>query len=162
MNRIGRASVAALLHDLDGRSPAGCAIGLHIRFTTPRYMFQSYPKRWMDRYSSSGLLLQDPTIRWGMSNVGWVRWGDLERIDSDGVLEQAKDYGIMNGVTIALLIDGSRSIASFARSDRDYDPDEIEELKLVFADLHEATANDEALTDADRLALTDLSVRLTH
>ena len=162
MNRIGRASVAALLHDLDRRSPAGCAIGLHIRFTTPRYMFQSYPKRWMDQYSSSGLLLQDPTIRWGMSNVGWILWRDLERIDSQGVLERAKDYGIMNGVTIALLIEGSRSIASFARSDRDYDASEIAELKLVFADLHEATANVEALTDADRLALKDLSVRLTH
>lgn len=162
MNRIGRASVAALLHDLDWRSPAGCAIGLHISFTTPRYMFQSYPKRWMDQYSSSGLLLQDPTIRWGMSNVGWILWRDLERIDSHGVLEQAKDYGIMNGVTVALLIEGTRSIASFARSDRDYDLAEITELELVFADLHEATANADALTDADRLALTDLSVRLTH
>ena len=162
MNRIGRASVAALLHDLDRRSPAGCAIGLHIRFTTPRYMFQSYPKRWMDQYSSSGLLLQDPTIRWGMSNVGWILWRDLERIDSHGVLEQAKDYGIMNGVTIALLIEGSRSIASFARSDRDYETDEIADLEQIFEDLHRATASPEALTADDRSALKDLSVRLTH
>ena len=162
MDRLKRASVAALLHDLDERSPAGCAIGLHIRFTTPRYMFQSYPKRWMDRYSALGLLVLDPTVHWGMNNVGWVRWRDLEAIDSHGVLERAKDYGIMNGVTVSLLVDGSRSIASFARSDRDYDASEIAELKVVFADLHEATANVEALTDADRLALKDLSVGLTH
>jgi len=38
-------SVAALLHELDHRSPAGCAIALHIRFTTPTYLFQTYPKR---------------------------------------------------------------------------------------------------------------------
>jgi LuxR family transcriptional regulator len=154
--------VAALLHDLDRRSPAGCAIGLHIQFTTPRYMFQSYPKRWMDQYSGLGLIMQDPTIHWGMSNVGWIRWGDLERIDSHGVLERAKDYGLMNGVTIALLIEGSRSIASFARSDRDYETDEIADLERDFEDLHRATASLEALTASDRSALKDLSVRLTH
>jgi LuxR family transcriptional regulator, quorum-sensing system regulator SdiA len=162
MSRMGRASVAALLHDLDRRSPAGCAIGLHISFTTPRYMFQSYPKRWMDQYAGLGLLLQDPTIRWGMSNVGWIMWRDLEQIDSHGVLERAKDHGIMNGVTIALLIDGSRSIASFARSDRDYEPSEIADLESIFEELHRATSNLEALTDDDRSALKELSVRLTH
>lgn len=162
MNRSRRASVAALLRDLDARSPAGCAIGLHIRFTTPRYMFQSYPKRWIDKYSSSGLFVHDPTVGWGMSNVGWVRWHDLEDIDSHHVLELAKDYGIMNGVTIALLIEGSRSIGSFARSDRDYETSEIRELSPIFEDLHRLTLSFETLSADDRLALKDLSVRLTH
>lgn len=162
MNPIRRASVGALLHDLDRRSPAGCAIGLHIRFTTPRYMFQSYPKRWMDEYTGSGLLVRDPTVHWGMSNVGWVRWRDLEAIDSHRVLARARDYGIMDGVTIALHIEGSRSIASFARSDRDYETSEIDELASIFEDLHRATSSLEALSDDDRMALKELSVRLTH
>jgi LuxR family transcriptional regulator, quorum-sensing system regulator SdiA len=162
MNRITRASVGALLHDLDRRSPAGCAIGLHIRFTTPRYMFQSYAKRWMDQYSGAGLVVLDPTVHWGLNNVGWVRWRDLEEIDSHGVFERARDYGIMNGVTIALLMGGSRSIASFARSDREYEPSEITELEAIFKELHCATSNLEALTADDRLALKELSVRLTH
>jgi LuxR family transcriptional regulator len=97
-----------------------------------------------------------------MSNVVSIVWRDLERIDSDGVLDRAKDYGIMNGVTIALLIEGSRSIASFARSDRDYEADEIADLERIFEDLHRATANAEALTAEDRSALKDLSDRLTH
>ncbi|MER2508563.1 autoinducer binding domain-containing protein [Amaricoccus sp.] len=162
MNLLKRASVAALLHDLDARSPAGCAIGLHIRFTTPLYMFQSYPKRWMDQYAGRGLLVVDPTVHWGMNNVGSVRWRDLESIDTHGVLDRARDFGIMNGVTIALLLDGSRSIASFARSDRDYDACEIAELELTFSALHRVTATPDDLADEDRLALKDLSVRLTH
>jgi LuxR family transcriptional regulator len=162
MDRFKRASVAARLQDLDERSPAGCAIGLHILFTAPRYMFQSYPKRWMDEYSTSGLIMLDPTIRWGMNNVGWIHWGDLEAIDDHGVLERAMDFGIMNGVTISIMIDGSRSIASFARSDRDYETDEIADLEAVFAELHRATADVERLNDDDRSALKDLSVRLTH
>ena len=105
MGRMNRASVAALLHDLDRRSPAGCAIGLHIRFT-PRFMFQSIrsagwtniPGRACSPEGSDGPL--------GMSNVGWILWSDLERIDDRGVLDRARDYGIMNGVTIALVIEG--------------------------------------------------------
>jgi LuxR family transcriptional regulator, quorum-sensing system regulator SdiA len=162
MGRTRRTGVAALLHDLDERSPAGCAIGLHIRFSAPRYMFQSYPRRWLERYSASGFAVQDPTIRWGMSNVGSIRWCDLEAIDTQGVLERAKDFGIMNGVTIAIFIDCSRSIASFARSDREYEAGEISDLTRIFEKLHRATENVEALSDGDRAALKDLSIRLTH
>jgi LuxR family transcriptional regulator len=125
-------------------------------------MFQSYSKRWMDQYSALGLLVLDPTVHWGMNNVGWVLWRDLEAIDKHGVFAHAKGYGLMNGVTISTLKKGSRSIASFARSDRDYELEEIAELEMIFTDLHEVTASDEALTNGDRLALKDLSVRLTH
>jgi LuxR family transcriptional regulator, quorum-sensing system regulator SdiA len=162
MGRNGRASVAALLQALDTRSPAGFAVGVHVRFSAPRYMFQCYPNRWMEEYSRAGFAVVDPTIRWGMSNVGSILWRDLEAIDSDGVLERAKDFGIMNGVTMAIVVDASRSIASFARSDRDYEPPEIAELEDIFRELHSATAGLEALSKADRAALKDLAIRLTH
>jgi LuxR family transcriptional regulator len=162
MPQITRLGVAALLHALDQRSPAGCAIGLHIRFTTPRYMFQSYAERWREVYAASGLLFRDPTVRWGMNNVGWIRWHDLEAIDSDGILVRARNYGITSGVTIAHVAEGSRSIASFARSDREYSTGEISDLETIFHDLHRMTADPEALTDDDRKALRTLSVRLTH
>jgi LuxR family transcriptional regulator, quorum-sensing system regulator SdiA len=159
---MNRTIVAALLHGIDERSPAGFAVGLHIRFSAPRYMFQCYPKRWMEHYSSTGLAVLDPTIRWGMSNTGCIRWRDLEAIDPRGVLEQAKDFGIMNGVTVALVAGGSRSIASFARADRDYDEAEIADLARIFEELHLATEGIEHLTAADEAALKDLAIRLTH
>ncbi len=157
-----RASIAALLHDLDARSPAGCAIALHIRFTRPAFLFQTYPRRWMDRYSARGFVMHDPTVRWGLQNRGHVRWSDLEAIDGEGVLDSAKDFGLMNGVTIAAVSQGSRSIASFARADRDFDDAEIEELEGLLAALHEATSDPGRLTEDDRRALTELSIKLTH
>jgi LuxR family transcriptional regulator, quorum-sensing system regulator SdiA len=78
------------------------------------------------------------------------------------VLERAKNYGLMNGVTIALFIDGLRSIASFARSDRDYTTAEIAGLERSFEELHRAAAKLGDLSEEDRLALKDLSLRLTH
>lgn len=157
-----RASIAALLEDLDRRSPAGFAIALHVRFTTPTFLFQTYPKRWMDHYSAAGLVMNDPTVHWGFSNIGHIRWSALEAIDSAGVLEQAKDFGIMNGVTIAVLLSGSRSISSFARADREFCDLEMTELEDGLARLHVATLGQESLSDSDRQALTEMSIRLTH
>jgi LuxR family transcriptional regulator len=157
-----RASIAALLKELDHRSPAGFAIALHIRFTTPTYLFQTYPKRWMDYYSAAGLVMHDPTVHWGLHNLGHIRWGDLERIDPNGVLEKAKDFGIMSGVAISVLADQSRSIASFARADRDYEDAEMEELEDLLLSLHHETVQIDQLSARDRRALTELSVKLTH
>jgi LuxR family transcriptional regulator, quorum-sensing system regulator SdiA len=157
-----RASIAALLHDLDARSPAGCAIALHIRFTRPAYLFQTYPQRWRDHYTARGLVMHDPTVRWGLQNSGHVRWADLEAIDAAGVLDEARGFGLMNGVTLAAVTPGSRSIASFARADRDFEDAEIREIEDLLRALHEATLEPGALDAEDRRALTELSIRLTH
>ncbi len=157
-----RASIAALLQDLDRRSPAGFAIALHIRFTTPTYLFQSYPVRWLDYYTAEGLVVQDPTVHWGLQNLGHIRWTDLEPIDPRGVLEKAKDFGLMNGVAIAVAQSGTRSIGSFARADRDYHESEMAELNELLAALHAATVGTSELSNADKRALTELSIKLTH
>lgn len=157
-----RASIAALLHELDERSPSGFAIALHITFTTPRYMFQTYAKRWLDHYNSMGLIRDDPVVRWGMQNVGRTRWVDLEAMDELGVMEQAKNFGLMNGAALAFVIAGSRSIGGFARADRDYDEAEMLDLEDLLTQLHHATFGLSELSASDRRALTDLSIKLTH
>jgi LuxR family transcriptional regulator, quorum-sensing system regulator SdiA len=162
MNMTLRAEIFALIEQLDQQSPSGFAIALHIRFAAPRYLFQSYPKNWMDHYSRKGLVTNDPTIRWAMGNAGRVRWSELEAIDTAGVLEQAKNFGILNGVTVAVLDDISRSIASFARADRDFDEAEMDRLEETFTKLHRATAEAERLDELDEHALKELSIRLTH
>jgi len=154
--------VAALLEELDHRSPAGFAIALHVRFTRPTFLFQSYPKRWMDHYAAGGLMLRDPTVHWGFHNVGHIRWTDLERIDGAGVIDQARDFGIMYGVAVSIVRMASRSIASCSRSDREYTDVEMGELEALLVELHDLTAPGDDLTERDREALTALSIRLTH
>jgi len=157
-----RASIAALLQEMDRQSPAGFAIALHIRFTTPTYLFQSYPGRWLEYYSAEGLVLYDPTVHWGLQNFGHIRWGDLEPIDSRGVLKKAKDFGLMNGVAIAVMQSGTRTIGSFARADRDYHDEEMQDLESLLSQLHATTVGASELSQADKRALTELSIRLTH
>jgi LuxR family transcriptional regulator, quorum-sensing system regulator SdiA len=157
-----RASIAALLHELDARSPAGLAIALHVRFTRPTYLFQTYAQRWMDVYSAKGFVMHDPVVRWGLQNTGRTRWSDLASIDTAGVLEEAKDHGMMNGVAIGIVLDGSRSIGGFSRADRDYDEAETDELEVLLSRLHTETAGLGQLSAADQRALTELSIKLTH
>ncbi len=62
--------IGQLLGELDDLCPSGYAIALHIRYTTPAFLFQTYPKEWMEYYSQNGLVLHDPTVRWGLANTG--------------------------------------------------------------------------------------------
>ena len=118
---------------------AGFAIGLHLTYTSPRYMLQSYPPAWSDRYSRKGYLMLDPTVHWGLENHGWVRWGDLAELDADGILLEAAGFGLHYGLTVTVLARGSRSIASFARSDREYSDDEAVDMHGQMGELHDLT-----------------------
>jgi LuxR family transcriptional regulator len=154
--------IAALLHELDERSPSGFAIALHVRFTRPTYLFQTYAKPWMDRYSAAGMVMHDPVVRWGLQNTGHRLWSELSEIDTVGVFEQAKDFGIMNGVAIGIVGGESRSLGGFGRADRDFDAEEIRELEYLLSQLHVATEGLGHLSERDQRALVELSVRLTH
>lgn len=137
MNAI--TEVKTILAELGKISPAGFAIGLHLEFTTSRYIFQTYPKAWMHEYSRRGFILGDPTIRWGVENLGWVRWADLEKSDHLGVLAAAAEFGLKYGVSISVEGHGSRSLGSFASTERDFSDEDIGSLSRDLARLHEAT-----------------------
>jgi len=156
------ANIMGLLPRLDGLCTAGYAIALHISYTTPRFLFQTYAKDWMQVYSEKGLVLKDPTVLWGFSNTGVARWGDLEDIDHDGLLPLAREYGLKHGFTFAVDDTAGKSITSFARNDRDFSDDEVSEISEIVLDLHGRTADVDEFS-ADELALLKkLSVEFTR
>jgi LuxR family transcriptional regulator len=153
---------AHLLAAIRQAAPAGFAIALHIRFTAPRYLFQAYPREWIELYSREGLVLQDPTVRWGFAHTGTVRWSALAGDDPRGVLARAAGHGLRYGFTAATDAGGSRSVASFARGDREFDDGEIAAIAALLAELHDRTLTAETLSPADHEALKRMSVLLTH
>lgn len=157
-----KADIAALIFELDALAPAGFALGLHIEFTTPRFMFQTYPRRWLEIYNSKGLLMQDPVVQWGFENTGAIRWRELRDQDTRGVMAQAAQYGMKYGITFSTMQGKSRSVGGFARSDRDFLDVEIEELSDTVMRLHRMTAALKKLSDPDVTALKRLSDRLTR
>lgn len=143
-------------------SPGGFAMALHVRFTTPTYLFQTYPKDWIDFYSKNGLVMRDPTVRWAFENTGLIRWAELVPIDEAGVIALAGERGILNGFTYATDRNGSRSMASFAQGSRDFSDPEMATIAEQVNHLHDVTASGVSLTPGTRERLRQMSISFTH
>ncbi|HSG37078.1 MAG TPA: autoinducer binding domain-containing protein [Paracoccaceae bacterium] len=150
------------MSDLMLLAPTGYAAALHINFTTPDFLFQTYPTVWLAIYSQRGLVMKDPTVLWGFENLGTVRWSDLASLDHDGVMKEATKYGMKYGLTVAVEQDGTRSIASLSRADREFADDELVQAAAMISKLHDLTALTRTLTDETRAILRRKSIQFTH
>lgn len=143
--------VVASLTRMQDQSPAGFAIGLHLAFTTSKYIIQTYAKAWMEEYSRRGLLLTDPTVRWGVENLGAIRWSTLREQDEAGVIDAASEFGLKYGVSIAVERNGSRSLGSFASPTAEFSDAVIADLTAALEELHDLTQDIEAGSSTDAL-----------
>ena len=148
-----RTSIDIDLQNVARIATAGYFIGLHIRFTSPLLTFQTYDQRWIDHYTENGYVLRDPMTAWGFSKTGWIRWSDPELPDPFGLFREAAGYGLNFGATVAFGPIKSRTIASFARSDREFRDDEIAKFERAVKRLHQLSEPPEALTEAQIEAL---------
>ncbi len=150
--------ISQTLSHLKRLAPGGYALAFHIRFTAPSFLFQTYTKEWSEQYSRDGLVMRDPTVRWGMSHTGWQRWSDLADPE-DEVITQAARHGLRNGVTYATAEGDSRSFGSFANPERPFHEDEITEICRHIDVLHRETAKTQVLDPATKMALKRLSIQ---
>lgn len=157
-----RASIAGLLSDLDDMCPLGFAIALHIRYNAPTFLFQTFPENWAEVYARNGYVIRDPAVHWAFENTGFIRWRDLRHLDRSGVMEQSRQYGLNYGFTVSIHNDSARSLAGFARGDRDYLDVEIAEITEKFHELDVLTAGIQVLSKKDSDALQTMSIRMTH
>lgn len=148
-----RARIDVELRNLAQIANAGYFIGLHIRFTSPLFTFQTYDQRWIDHYTENGYVLRDPMTAWGFSRTGWIRWSDPALLDPFGLFKEAAQHGLNYGVTVACGPIKSRTIASFARHDREFREEEILKIERSVLRLHDLSEPPDALTEAQIEAL---------
>ncbi len=101
-------------------------------------------------------------MHWAFESTGAIRWRDLTDDDPNGVMMQAKRFGMGYGFTLSIREPGTRSLGGFARNDRDYLDFEIDEIDGRMKQLHQATDGLTELSAADRNALKRMSIRMTH
>lgn len=154
--------INGILETIETLSPSGFAIAFHIRLTSPDFLFQTYPKEWIDIYSEKGYVMVDPIVRWGFTHIGSMRWSGLGDLDDQNILKQSLAYGMAYGVAIATETDGSRSVAGFARPDREFSDAEITDLTAYVQDLHDLTASKDGMANDIHAALHRLSIKMTH
>ncbi len=141
------------LAELARMAPQGYFVGLHIRFTSPLMTFQTYDQAWVDHYTNNGYVLRDPMTAWGFSTTGSIRWSDPSLIDPFGLFPEAASFGLKYGATISYGEIRSRTIASIARLDREFDDAEIARVQKIVHRLHDMTEPPEKLTRAQIEAL---------
>ncbi|GAA0308900.1 helix-turn-helix transcriptional regulator [Rhodovulum strictum] len=141
------------LRVLDSLAPQGYNIGLHIRFTSPLMTFQTYDPEWLVYYTEHGYVLRDPMVAWGFSTTGATRWSNQTIPDPFGILKEAARFGLRYGVTISWGPITSRTIASAARADREFEDAEIAKIESLVRRLHDMTEPPQELTKAQIEAL---------
>ncbi len=152
--------ISEVLGELNGMAPAGYAVGVHIQYTTTKFLFQTYKKEWLDHYSRNGLVMSDPIVAWCFENTGHCRWSDLD--DPGGVLKSAAEHGMKFGVVMAIELGGSRSMAGFARNDHEFTDAEIDTITQHFENLHMSTADEAQLSAETIQQLKNMSILVTH
>lgn len=145
--------IEELTNELGDLAPAGYFVALHIRFAAPLMTFQTYPQAWTDHYTQNAYALRDPLIAWGISRTGATRWRDIDIPDPFNIMDQARTYGLVYGVSISCGPMTSRTVAGIARADRDFTDEEIAELSGVILRLHTETEPPDNLTGAEIEAL---------
>ena len=108
--------LVAILSELAVICDRGFALAIHVRYTRPTLLYQTYVQDWVDHYSEKGYMLSDPTVHWGLANVGAVDWAQLRDHDPEGIIAAAEGYGITHGWTYATGPATSRSFGSMASS----------------------------------------------
>ncbi len=158
----GSQNIKRIIVKLTDQSPSGFAVAFHIRFTTPDYLFQTYSKAWIAIYSQNGMVMHDPTVHWGFQNTGTIRWSALADQDTIGIYEQAKPYGLVYGFACAVESGGTRSVAGFARADREFTDAEMTAIQADVMHLHVETAAVGAMSPELREELRQMSIQYTH
>lgn len=143
-------------------APSGFAAAFHVDFVTPRYLFQTYDDAWMNYYSSAGLVLKDPAVRWGFDNDGIATWPDLLALDSEGVFKRAAEHGLNHWAVVATSKMGSKSLGAFSRQETAFTDEEKSDILAMVEKLHDLTRRGIDIDPEFDQMLTALSVNLTH
>lgn len=137
-----KASGDELVHALDELGSGGIAIGVGFRRCEPTWVHSTYPQAWIDHYVECGFLAIDPTIQFGLRNIGHALWSDL---GPSPLFEAAARFGIASGNTISIAINGTKTIASVAGEP--WSSNEITSATIIISALHHIHVGTRALVE---------------
>ncbi len=138
--------VAQYLGRLAALCGSGYALAVHIRYTRPTLLYQTYSQAWADHYSEKGYMLSDPVVRWGIMHTGRIEWNSLVDQDPEGVIAAAVSFGLTNGWTYATGTASTRTIAGLTRSGGPFSPEDVAEIIRIVDAIHDVTEGFEAFT----------------
>jgi DNA-binding CsgD family transcriptional regulator len=149
-------SFEALLSTFDSLAPAGAYVALRVGFSFPEEEMNSLPEPWVQFYTTQGLVVHDPAMKWVYANTGYVRFSQVTLSDPHQVRGHAAVFGLGFGAAVSILLPqdkGRRSYGFFFRDDRDFEEFELQRLAEIIQRLHQGKETERGLTAAEIEAL---------
>jgi DNA-binding CsgD family transcriptional regulator len=137
-------------------APAGFYVALRVGFSFPEEELNCLPENWVEFYTTHGLVVHDPAMRWVYGNTGVARLSDITDPDPHRIRAHAAIFGLSHGAVVSIMSSadrGRRSYGLFYRDDRNFEADDMVQLQRIMADLHAGNDNDPGLTPAEIEAL---------
>lgn len=137
-------------------APAGYYVALRVGFSFPEEELNALPELWVEFYTTHGLVVHDPALRWLYGNTGAARFSEIDLPDQQHVFGHAAVFGLGFGLVISVMADedrGRRSYGLFFRDDREFDGTEIRQLQRILDSLHRGGQEPPSLTAAELEAL---------
>ena len=143
-------------NQIDQISPAGFYVAIRVGFSFPEEELNELPENWVEFYTTHGLVVHDPAMKWVYANTGAVRFSEIALPDPHHVRERAVVFGLNHGAAVSLTTPadrGRRSYGLFFRDDRDFEASDLVELQAIVSRLHVGAEVEPVLTAAEVQAL---------
>lgn len=137
-------------------SPAGFYVAIRVGFSFPEEELNELPQNWVEFYTTHGLVVHDPAMKWVYANIGATRFSEIVLPDPQKVRERAAVYGLKHGAVISVMAPsdrGRRSYGLFFREDRDFQETDLRSLHGIVSQLHSGIDAEVVLTPAEIQAL---------
>ncbi len=121
------------------------------------------PERWIEFYSTHGLVVHDPAMRWAYSNTGAIRFSEMTISDPQQVRAHAAVFALGYGAVVSVLRPedrGRRSYGLFFRDDRDFQVEELAKLLHEVEAMHGGDSPNLTLAEIEALRLQSEGLRL--
>lgn len=150
------AILQAMRNQIDQIAPAGFYVALRVGFSFPEEELNALPQNWVEFYTTNGLVVHDPAMKWVYSNTGVVRMDEIVLPDPHQVRARAAVFGLSHGAVISVMAPsdrGRRSYGLFFRGDRTFAEQDLSDLLGIVKRLHSGATDDPSLTAAEIEAL---------
>ncbi|MGV8987897.1 MAG: response regulator transcription factor [Cypionkella sp.] len=114
------------------------------------------PGNWVEFYTTHGLVVHDPAMKWVYGNTGVVRMHEIVLPDPHQVRARAAVFGLSHGAAISVMTPldrGRRSYGLFFRDQTDFADHDLSTLHGIVKRLHTGNNDEPSLTAAEIEAL---------
>ena len=154
---LSESYLQTMRHMIESISPGGFYVALRVGFSFPDEELNELPDNWVEFYTTHGLVVHDPAMKWVYGNIGSIRVSDITLPDPHQVRARAAVYGLTYGAVISIMAAsdrGRRSYGLFFRDDREFREADLLQLEDILRKLHSGASDDEpTLTAAEVEAL---------